>query len=90
MPNIRPSSDLRNSYNEISAFCHEHGEPVYITKNGTGDLAVLSIETYERLVGKFELHAILKKGFDDIDAGRTVPAEDAIASIREDMKSGRL
>lgn len=90
MPNIRPSSDLRNSYNEISAFCHEHGEPVYITKNGTGDLAVLSIETYERLVGKFELHAILKKGLDDIDAGRTVPAEDAIDSIREDMKSGRL
>ena len=90
MPNIRPSSDLRNSYNEISAFCHEHGEPVYITKNGTGDLAVLSIEAYERLVGKFELYALLKKGLGDIDAGRTVPAEDALASMREDMKRGCL
>ena len=62
MPNIRPSSELRNNYNEISAFCHKFGEPVYITKNGTGDLAVMSIETYERLVGRFELYALLEKG----------------------------
>ena len=39
MPEIRPSSDLRNNYNEISAFCHDNGEPVYITKNGKGDLS---------------------------------------------------
>ncbi len=49
MPAIRPSSDLRNSYNEISAFCHQHNEPVYITKNGTGDLAVLSIGKKSRV-----------------------------------------
>jgi len=47
MPTIRPSADLRNNYNEISTFCHEHSEPVFITKNGKGDLAVLSIETYK-------------------------------------------
>jgi len=51
MPIIRPSSDLRNRYSEISEFCHEHSEPVYITKNGHGDLVVMSIETYERLWG---------------------------------------
>jgi len=55
MPSIRPSSDLRNNYNEISEFCHENNEPVYITKNGKGDLAVMSIETFEQLAGKFEL-----------------------------------
>ena len=38
---IRPSSDLRNKYNEISEFCNQSNEPVYITKNGTGDLVVL-------------------------------------------------
>ncbi len=42
MPNIRSSADLRNSYNEISTFCHEYAEPVFITKNGKGDLAVMS------------------------------------------------
>lgn len=48
MPTIRPSADLRNNYNEISQFCHKYAEPVFITKNGKGDLAVLSIKAYEK------------------------------------------
>ena len=90
MPEIRPSSDLRNSYNDISAFCHQYGEPVYITKNGKGDLAVLSIEAYERLVGKFELYALLESGLADIRAGRTVPAGPALSAIQEDLRNGKL
>lgn len=90
MPNIRPSSELRNNYNEISAFCHRYGEPVYITKNGTGDLAVLSIEAYERLAGRFELYSLLEKGLDDIKAGRMVDAEEAMDSILEDLRNGTL
>lgn len=90
MPNIRPSSELRNNYNEISAFCHKYGEPVYITKNGTGDLAVLSIEAYERLAGRFELYTLLEKGLEDIKAGRMVDAEEAMDSILEDLRNGAL
>lgn len=60
MPEIRPSSDLRNSYNQISDYCHKYSEPVFITRNGKGDLAVMSIETYEKLVGKYELTALLE------------------------------
>jgi hypothetical protein len=45
MPTIRPSVDLSNNYNEISELCHEYSEPVFITKNGTGDLAVMSGES---------------------------------------------
>lgn len=48
MPNIRPISDLRNSANEISEFCRREHEPVYITKNGTGDMVIMSIEEYEK------------------------------------------
>ena len=44
MPAIKSSADLRNNYNEISKFCHTYPEPVFITKNGKGDLAVMSIE----------------------------------------------
>ena len=44
MPTIRPSVDLRNKYNEISEFCHEYSESIYITRNGKADLAVMSIE----------------------------------------------
>ena len=47
MPCIRSSTDLRDSYNEVSTFCHENREPVFIAKNGQDDLAVMSIEMYE-------------------------------------------
>ena len=90
MPQIRPSSDLRNRYNDISAFCHKYGEPVYITKNGTGDLAVMSIETYERLVGKFELDALLEKGLADARDGRVSPARDALEALRAETRNGTL
>lgn len=49
MPNIRPITDLRNT-NEISEICHSKKEPVFITKNGYGDLVIMSIETYEEML----------------------------------------
>ena len=57
MPKIHSSADLRNNYNDISKFCHEYNEPVFITKNGKGDLAVMSIDAYEELVARSELYA---------------------------------
>ena len=51
---IRPSADLRNKYNEISKICHETREPMYITKNGTNDLVILSDEAYEEMTKKYE------------------------------------
>ena len=86
MPAIRSSADLRNSYNEISSFCHQYSEPVFITKNGKGDLAVMSIESYEQLLGRFELYGLIDKGLDDIEAGRTRPFSDALADIRARRK----
>jgi prevent-host-death family protein len=83
MPSIRPSSDLRNKYNEVSEFCHKYSEPVYITKNGQGDLAVMSIETYERLVGKFELYTLLEEGLKDIKNNRVMLAEDVFKQIED-------
>ena len=82
MPNIRSSADLRNNYNDISSFCHQYSEPVFITKNGKGDLAVMSIETYEKLVGKFELYGLLQDGLQDVREGKTRPFSEAIADIR--------
>jgi prevent-host-death family protein len=49
MPQIRPITDLRNT-NEISELCHAKKEPLFITKNGYGDLVVMSIEAYEELI----------------------------------------
>lgn len=55
MPQIRPITDLRNT-NEISEICHKHDEPIFITKNGYGDLVVMSIETYERQLAMAEVY----------------------------------
>ena len=49
MPEIRPIRDLRNT-NEISEICHARKEPVFITKNGYGDLVVMSIEVYDEMI----------------------------------------
>ena len=62
MPAIRPISDLRNHSNEISDFCKATREPVFITKNGVGDMVVLSIETYERQQAQLRLMSELAKG----------------------------
>jgi PHD/YefM family antitoxin component YafN of YafNO toxin-antitoxin module len=83
MPTIRPSADLRNSYNEISEFCHKYTEPVFITKNGQGDLAVMSIETYETLTGKMELYSLLAEGMESAMLGQVRPAKDVIADLRK-------
>lgn len=83
MPNIRSSADLRNHYNEISKFCHEYDEPVFITKNGKGDLAVLSMEAYEQMVGRFELYGLLQEGLEDVVQGRVSPAKETLGKLRE-------
>ncbi len=59
MPSIRPISDLRNSANEISDFCRQTREPVYITRNGTGDMVVMNIEEYERQMALIDLYGKL-------------------------------
>ena len=58
MPQIRPITDLRNTM-EISEICHQSHEPIFITKNGYGDLVVMSIEYYERQLAKIDLYAKL-------------------------------
>ena len=85
MPTIRPSADLRNSYNEISEFCHEYSEPIFITKNGKGDLAVMSIEVYEALKGKLELYALLEKGLHDDRNGNVISFSEGLDDIRKEI-----
>ena len=58
MPQIIPIKDLRNT-NEISRLCHAKKEPVFVTKQGYGDLVVMSVETYDMLIGIAETDAII-------------------------------
>ncbi len=83
MPVIRPSSDLRNNYNEISEICHKTKKPVYITKNGKGDLAVMSIESYELLTAKEELYRELEKGIKSIEEGKVYTEEEVYKALEK-------
>lgn len=55
MPDIRPISDLRSRFAEISRLAHQSGEPVFLTKNGYGDLVVLSVEAYQNLLNQIKM-----------------------------------
>ena len=81
MPAIRKSADLRNNYGKISDFCHKYREPVFITKNGEGDLAVMSIETYEELAGSNELYRLIQEGIDDIENGKTLTEDEVLKNM---------
>lgn len=69
MPSIRPISDLRNSANEISDFCRQTREPVFITRNGTGDMVVLNLEDYERQQAVIDLYTKLAVAEEESAAG---------------------
>jgi len=90
MPNIQSSTSLRNNYNDISTFCHENQEPVFITKNGQGDLAVMSIEMYETLNGKLELYRLLDEGRSAAKAGRKRSYIEVFRDIEQDIADGKL
>jgi len=82
MPQIRPIRDLRNT-SEISEACHSRREPIFITKNGYGDLVIMSIETYEEMLETAELDTAISEAEAEYDAdGQLHDARTALASLR--------
>lgn len=90
MLNIKSSTDLRNNYNEISSFCHESKEPVFITKNGRGDLAIMSIDLFNKIMGRYELYRLLDKSEEDFSEDHVMSFEDSMKDIKKDLTNGNL
>ena len=90
MPNIKSSTDLRNNYNEISSYCRETGEPIYITKNGRGDLAVMNIDSFNKLMDRYELYRLLEQSEFDFANGNTSDLNKSIEKLRAELKDGSL
>lgn len=86
MPSIISSTKLRNEYNEVSRACHEQMAPIFVTRNGDGDLAVMSIEAYEALARRAQLVRELDRGHADVEAGKTMSAAEAIRRLREEFQ----
>ena len=82
MPQIRPITDLRNT-NEISELCHAKKEPVFITKNGYGDLVVLSIEAYEELIDSLQTDSAIREAEQELEnGGELVDAREALSTLK--------
>ena len=81
MPNIIPIKDLKDTAN-ISELCHTLNEPIYITKNGYGDMVLMSIDYYEAMQKKWEMYADLEKSEEQIAQGKTMDAKKALQSVR--------
>ena len=82
---IRPSSDLRNHYNEISKECRENRTPVIITVNGRGDTAVLGLQDYYQMKSELELLRTLAEAEEDVFNGRVAPIKDTFSDIRKSL-----
>ncbi len=83
MKMIRPVSDLRNYFAEISRTVHETAQPVFLTKNGYGDMVVLSMDAFEKLQLDSEIYGKLK------DAEREAAATDTRYSSKDVLKAMR-
>ncbi len=82
MPQIRPITDLRNT-TEISELCHARREPLFITKNGYGDLVIMSIEAYEEMIETARTDAAISEAEKEYAAeGVFLDAREALSSLR--------
>lgn len=85
MEAIRPSSDLRNKYPELSTLVRETGEPVFITVNGREDTVLLGHSQYGRMRAELELLKMLAEAQDDVDKGNVAPVKDTFDDIRKNL-----
>ena len=81
MPQIIPIKDLKDTAN-VSELCHTLNEPIYITKNGYGDMVLMSMDYYEATQKKWEMYADLEKSEEQIVQGKTKDAKKALQSVR--------
>jgi len=83
--NIRPSAAIRQNYNQIAELCRKTNEPVFLTKNGEGDMVVMDIETFSRREKMLKLREELLAVEEDKLAGRTGCSVDELDSYLDDI-----
>ncbi len=83
--NIRPSAVIRQNYNEIASLCRESKEPVYLTKNGEGDLVVMDIESFAQREKMLSLREELIKVEEDRLQGRTGCSVDELSAFLDSV-----
>ena len=81
---IKPSAAIRKNYNEISELCRSTGEPVYLTKNGEGDLVVMDIDSFTRREAMLKLREdLLVSEQERMNGAKGYTIEEAAAAMRQ-------
>ena len=88
MKMIRPVSDLRNNLAEISKTVHETSQPVFLTKNGYGDMVVLSMEAYENLQFESEVYFKLREAEKEAELTNTRYSSKEVLKAMKDAIGG--
>ena len=84
MDTIRPVSDLRNNFADISRIVHETAKPVFLTKNGYGDMVVLSMEAYENLQLESEVYYKLREAEREAElTDKRYSSKEVLAAMRD-------
>ncbi|MGF0053192.1 type II toxin-antitoxin system Phd/YefM family antitoxin [Catenibacterium mitsuokai] len=86
--NIRPSASIRQNYNEIADLCRDSQEPVYLTRNGEGDLVVMDIETFSRREKMLDLREQLLSVEEERIAGSKEYTLDELDEILDEIIQG--
>lgn len=82
MPQIISIKDLKNT-SEISEMCHKSDEPIYITKNGYGDMVIMSIERYERAMRQLSMYQSIEISEKQLENAQVKDAKAALSEMRE-------
>ncbi len=82
MPQIIPIKDLKNT-SDISELCHKSEEPIYITKNGYGDMVIMSMETYENKFNKIAMYQDLEISAKQKSEGKVKNARNSLVDMKE-------
>ena len=85
---IKPSTSLRNEYNEISSYCKQNKQPVFLTKNGEGDLVVMSMEAYSYREEMLNLREKLLEAEAQRLSGARMYSVDEVDKMMEDLING--
>ncbi len=81
MPQIIPIKDLKNT-SEISEMCHKTNEPIYITKNGYGDMVIMSMEIFENTMSRISMYQDIELSENQIASGEVKDARTALKETR--------
>ncbi|MCL2679713.1 MAG: type II toxin-antitoxin system Phd/YefM family antitoxin [Dehalococcoidia bacterium] len=83
MINIKPSAAIRKNYNDIAKLCKSTGQPVFLTKNGEGDLVVMDINTYAQRESMLRLRETLLQAEADIQNGRVYTVDETASAMKK-------